>query len=162
MSAEPSPYTTIIESMSAIMRMPHSLKLHEKFEEAAGVKLDRPGFIALKKISMGGPVRVSDLSQRMGLDVSTISRKVHQLEAEGLVGRSGDPADRRSAVLSITDDGRRVLEKLDGQGEQMLADTMADWPEEDVARLAELLSRLIDDIHRSLELPAAASPKECA
>ncbi len=150
-----------MESMSAIARMPSSLKLHEKFQAAAGVKLDRPGFIALKKIALYGPLRVSALSQQMGLDISTVSRKVHQLEAEGLVERSGDPADRRSAVLSISDEGRRVLQKLDGQGERMLADTLADWSDEDIARLAELLGRLIDDIHASLDHPVSEQSKEC-
>ena len=143
--------------MMAIARMPSSLRLHEKFQKAAGVKLDRPGFIALKRVAHDGPLRVSDLSQRMNLDVSTISRKVQQLEFEGLVARAGDPTDRRSAVLSITDDGRRVLRQLDGEGERMLAEILAGWPEAEIAQLAQLLKRLVDDIQTSLQRPPAAT-----
>jgi DNA-binding MarR family transcriptional regulator len=152
-----TPISQIVDSMTAIARMPSSLRLHERFQLAAGVKLDRPGFIALKRVAHDGPLRVSDLSQRMGLDVSTISRKAHQLEFEGLVARTGDPADRRSAVLSITEDGRRVLRQLDGQGERMLAEILASWPEAEIAQLAQLLKRLVDDIHTSLERPPAAT-----
>lgn len=157
-----TPIAQIADSMMAIARMPNSLRLHERFQQAAGVKLDRPGFIALKRVAHDGPLRISDLSQRMGLDTSTISRKVHQLEFEGLIARAGDPADRRSAVLTITEDGRRVMQQLDGQGERMLAQTLSSWPEHDIEQLARLLSKLVHDIHSSLERPTAAAHSEDA
>ena len=67
----------------------------------AGVDLDRTGFVMLGKVAHAGRSASADLAEQMGLDISTVSRKAQQLESAGLVERTGDPDDRRAAMLSI-------------------------------------------------------------
>ena len=44
----------------------------------------------------------------------------------------------------------------------MLAQTLSSWPEHDIEQLARLLSKLVHDIHSSLERPTAAAHSEDA
>jgi DNA-binding MarR family transcriptional regulator len=55
-------------------------------------------------------VRMSDLSARLGVGLSTVSGMVDRLVEQGLLERSDDPADRRHVVLQITPAGTTQLE----------------------------------------------------
>jgi DNA-binding MarR family transcriptional regulator len=56
------------------------------------------------------PVRMSDLSARLGVSLSTVSGLVDRLVDQGLLDRRDDPADRRHVVLRITDAGATQLQ----------------------------------------------------
>ena len=45
--------------------------------------IDPAGFPMLRWIEVWGPLRVTDLAERIGLDASTVSRRVRDLEGEG-------------------------------------------------------------------------------
>ncbi len=55
-------------------------------------------------------LRMSDLSARLGVSLSTVSGVVDRLVDQGLLDRRDDPADRRHVVLRITDAGATQLE----------------------------------------------------
>ena len=78
-----TPVHEIERALFAIFRGSQSTKLHRQASRAAGVELDRAGFGAL--VSLGDQhLRMSELATRQGLDISTVSRRVAQLEAAGL------------------------------------------------------------------------------
>ncbi len=52
---------------------------------------------------------VSVLSQRMGIDPSSMVRMIDSLEGKGLVERGVDPKDRRRNPILITEKGRELL-----------------------------------------------------
>lgn len=52
---------------------------------------------------------VSVISQRMGMDPSSIVRLIDSLERKGLAARSADPHDRRRNPIQLTDAGRALL-----------------------------------------------------
>jgi DNA-binding MarR family transcriptional regulator len=52
---------------------------------------------------------ISTVSQRMGLDPSSIMRIIDALERKGLVMRESDPHDRRRNPIRITDKGAGIL-----------------------------------------------------
>jgi DNA-binding MarR family transcriptional regulator len=51
---------------------------------------------------------VSELSQRLGLDPSTLVRAVDSLERKGLAQRGSDPKDRRRNPIHITPKGQTL------------------------------------------------------
>jgi DNA-binding MarR family transcriptional regulator len=53
-----------------------------------------------------------ELAERLGLEKSTVSRLVTDLEADGLVTRDRDPANRRLYRLEITEAGRRLHREI--------------------------------------------------
>lgn len=52
------------------------------------------------------PLTLGDLAQRLACVRSNVTQLVDRLEADGLVRRESDPADRRSIRAVITDSGR--------------------------------------------------------
>jgi DNA-binding MarR family transcriptional regulator len=60
---------------------------------------------ALGELHRGGPVSQQALADALRLQKSTVSRLVDQLERQGLVTRSTNPADRRSVLLELTPTG---------------------------------------------------------
>jgi DNA-binding MarR family transcriptional regulator len=136
------------EAFNQVFRASHAARLHERAQAQAGADVDRTGFLLLSRLGGEEGVRVSDLAAEMGLDASTISRKVQELEAAGLVRRAEHPADRRAAVLSLTREGRTVSSRIKRERARLMEGVLAGWPEPDRSRLAELLEQLATDIRR--------------
>lgn len=129
------------EGLANVFRAGHSGRFHARLAATAGVDLDRTGFVMLGKVAHAGSIRVSDLAEQMGLDISTVSRKAQQLEGAGLVERTGDPDDRRAAMLSIAVAGKRTLGLMRRERSRAIGELISDWPDEDRSRFAELLER---------------------
>ena len=84
-----------------------------------------------------GEVREAILSS-----VGTISLVVKNLEKMGYVKRKTDENDKRISILSLTDEGRAVIEKVIPENEAMIYDYMKDLSEEETATLLSLLKKL--------------------
>ena len=113
---------------------------------AGGVHLDRADYGVLVRIDEAAPVRLTDLAESLGVDISTVSRNVRDLERSGLVQRTGDPADQRASRLSLSDEGQDVLGRVRRTRQEAMRQVLADWSESDRALLAQLIVRLSDDM----------------
>ena len=103
--------------------------------------------------SSGGlPPTVKDIATALELEHSTASRVLGDAEAEGLVVRGTDPADRRRATLALTDLGQAVARESVEMQKAVLGRTLAGWKPGDVRTLARLIERLTESLHA--ELPA--------
>lgn len=80
-----------------------------------------------------------EISQRMVRRDPDLTRLLDKLEARGLVSRSRGTTDRRVVRATITDEGTRLLESLDGPVEQSLKDTLAHVSQAKLRALLELL-----------------------
>ena len=93
--------------------------------------------------SPGGECRAVDLCRQLQLSPGYVSKRVDKAVAAGLVARRADPGDRRSQVLSLTDEGRRVADEfrplLEGVLERVIFETLT-ATERDT--LVELLGRV--------------------
>ena len=63
----------------------------------------------------------------------------------GWIDRRPDPADRRSRILRLTPEGHARLAELSDRRSRELAARLTDWSDEEIRRLARLLSRLRAD-----------------
>ena len=113
---------------------------------AGGVHLDRADYGVLVRIDEAAPVRMTDLAESLGIDISTVSRNVRGLERAGLVQRTGDPADQRASRLSLSDEGQDMLRRVRSTRQDAMRHLLADWTETDRALLARLVARLSDDM----------------
>jgi len=82
---------------------------------------------ALLAVAAAGPLSVSDLARRLGLQLSSASTIVGELSRAGLVQRAEDPTDRRRTIVRLHDDYR---------------ETMTAWLEIATAPLRNTLERL--------------------
>ena len=92
-------------------------KSHLRLAAAAERALDEPGltmkhFGSLTVIATEGPLSQQRLSERIGLDRTTIVAIVDDLERAGYVERRRDPNDRRAYALEATPAGERWRQRV--------------------------------------------------
>ncbi|MFF8833888.1 MarR family winged helix-turn-helix transcriptional regulator [Streptomyces sp. NPDC015130] len=100
--------------------------------------------VVLALLHHHGDMRIGRMSELMAVDVSVSSRHVAHTVDRGWVERLPDPADRRSRILHLTPAGESMLAVLDRRLTDMLAHTLAEWSDDDVELLTDLLARLRD------------------
>src|SRR3954453_4273740 len=118
----------------------------EAAAEASG--LTPPSTAALATIERHGPLTPSELAELERVKRPTVTRTLGCLEREGLVERTPDPVDGRSALVAINAAGRERLRRLRGRKNAYLAKRMRDLPVEDVYtldRAAEILEGILED-----------------
>jgi MarR family transcriptional regulator, negative regulator of the multidrug operon emrRAB len=87
----------------------------------------------------------------LGLSHSGGVRIVKRLEAEGLVTREPDPADRRAVRLHLTEEGEREARRLLAARQAALTPLLAGLGEREGAALERLLERLLASVTGSGE-----------
>jgi MarR family transcriptional regulator, lower aerobic nicotinate degradation pathway regulator len=80
-------------------------------------------YATLAALEEFGPDSQSGLSDRTGIYRSDLVATINELTARGLVVRAPDPADRRRNAITLTDEGRRHLKRLD----VLIADAEAEF-----------------------------------
>jgi DNA-binding MarR family transcriptional regulator len=137
-------------ALQVVARSITQVRLHERLLQAAGVRLDRAGATLLHKLHLHGPIRVTALADLLGVDAPTVTRKIQQLERDGLVGREPDPDDRRATQIHLTPAGKRTLERVLKARRQWLDRLLRDWKESDLEAFATLLGRFSDDLAQEI------------
>jgi DNA-binding MarR family transcriptional regulator len=84
-------------------------------------------------------LRIGDLADHEGVSAPTATRLVASLEEAGLLSRTSDPADRRTAYVALTEAGREKLEWARRVNTASLAQRLSAMSADDVSRLSELL-----------------------
>src|SRR5262245_9262005 len=81
---------------------------------------------AIEEMVRRGPLTVNELAAALYLDKSTASRVVDGLERKGYATRTPHPDDRRALLLAVTEAGRALFERIEGdlvlEAGQLLAD----------------------------------------
>lgn len=99
--------------------------------------------------SEGRGASIRDVAEYMAVEHSTASRTVAAITASGLVTKSFATDDQRRCVLMLTDAGREALSVVRHRRREVLAETIAHWPDGDLDDLLKLLDRLGDDFERA-------------
>lgn len=123
-------------------------------------ELDHTLLPVLRVLGEHGPVRHTELAERVQLDASTVSRHVRHLEERGLTRTRHDHPDGRVRLVELQPAGRQVLEAMLGARRRILAEVLAEWPEHDRRTLADLLTRVERDLEtvEGHGFPAAPGP----
>jgi DNA-binding MarR family transcriptional regulator len=83
-------------------------RIHDQTISSCGLRGTQ--FNVLVALSLFGEVPLLRLADRLGLERTTLTRNLRPLERDGLV-RSTPGADQRVRLLSLTVEGRRILEQ---------------------------------------------------
>ena len=87
------------------------------------------------------------LGARLGLEKSTVSRLVRQLEERGWVDRQRSPADGRVTLLALTSAGRQATDQLASARAAFFAGVLERVPGDKRHQLLECLDLLVDVLH---------------
>ena len=102
------------------------------------------GYKVLSMIVARGPVKAGELVDELHTDKSVLSRQVRQLESLGLVESHVDDRDARARLLVATPTAVERVRAVRAENQAELRARLASWRPDEVATLAELLSRLAD------------------
>jgi DNA-binding MarR family transcriptional regulator len=117
------------------------LRLRSEIAAQTHPGLSLVAYTLLTTIDSTPDIRATDLTLRFGLDKSTLSRQIDQLEARGLIQREGERPGRRGQTLAVTSEGRRQLDAAADQARRRLIERLVGWDEQDIATLASLVER---------------------
>jgi DNA-binding MarR family transcriptional regulator len=94
--------------------------------------------------------RLTDLSDRLLCDKSTVTRTVDWLEAEGLARRVADPDDRRAQRVVLTLAGYELRKRVSVAHEQSLSSRMEALNPAEQQQFIGLLARLREHLRDEL------------
>jgi DNA-binding MarR family transcriptional regulator len=113
-------------------------------------EMDAAGYALISQIELGtatgrAGLRASEVAQALGVDKSTVSRGIAQLEHLGLIERIVDPDDGRARLLRLTTVGAERYGAMRAQRQARFQAILDRWDTADLADLARLLGRLNAD-----------------
>jgi DNA-binding MarR family transcriptional regulator len=116
-----------------------------RLRQEAGTELSPALTAALATVELHGPLTPSELAARERVQRPTVTRVAARLEELGLVTRAADPADRRSALITVTPAGRELLAAARTRKDAFLSERLDGLGPDDRATL-ERAAALLEDM----------------
>ena len=87
-------------------------------------------------------ISISELSNLIGIDISTMSRNVNKLELLALIERKRDSDDGRTFRLSLTPSGVEIVDLLFAEIDARSTEVLSTIPLETQERIGDVLEQL--------------------
>ena len=112
--------------------------------------LTSPETSALARLDRTGPTTAAELARLDRISPQSMGATVAALEQRGLIGRAPDPADGRQSILSLSADGRSLLQRRRSARSEHLSEALESaFTRAEVKQLqaaAPLIERLAQNI----------------
>lgn len=92
-----------------------------------------------------------EAADALGVSKANVTGVINRLVVKGLVNRRENPADRRGYILSLTEKGRRQVERLQELHTEKMAGVLGRMPDEAVAALLKGLTALLKALEEKAE-----------
>ena len=131
--------------------------------------LERSGFAGLapshgdilSQLFANDSVTMSELSKRIGRDPSTVTSLVKKLVILDIARTERDPKDRRSVMVSLTDQGRSLAGDLDRISVRLRATWVDGIDSDDLETASRVLGAMRDNLRAAIDAMAGeAEPEE--
>lgn len=99
-------------------------------------------FMVLEALLSKGKLSISEVRDTILSSVGTISLVVNNLEKMDYIKRESDKNDKRICLLSLTDEGRELIEKIVPENEKMIKTYMENLSKDESQTLLVLLKKL--------------------
>jgi DNA-binding MarR family transcriptional regulator len=112
--------------------------------------LTSPETSALARLDRTGPTTAAELARLERISPQSMGATVAALEERGLVGREPDPADGRRSILSLSAEGRALLQRRRSARSEHLSEALESaFTQAEIKQLraaAPLIERLAQNI----------------
>ena len=129
-----------------LVRLPAALDA--QIQRAAGISQFEYMVMAALSTADRRTLRMSVLADLTASTLSRLSNVISRLERRGWVGRSVDPADRRAALASLTDEGfAKVVADAPGhvsEVRRLIFDPLTKTQQRQLAQIADRILKTID------------------
>ncbi|MDN3311109.1 MarR family transcriptional regulator [Microbacterium oryzae] len=119
-------------------------RITNEMAERVSPGLNPGAYKVFTTIVRDGPIKASDMTERMALDKGQLSRTLRELQDLGLIARTPDPGDRRASLLEATPFGVERLTAARSGTQTLLHNSLLAWDVDRVRDLATLLRALTD------------------
>ena len=109
--------------------------------QTKNLNITLPQIILISSIPTDG-IDMTSLSQRLGVDNSTLTRLIGVLMRNQIVIKNKNPLDGRSVIVTLTDYGEKLYSKIEVEIDQFGSDLYHKIPVEDQEEVKEILSNL--------------------
>jgi DNA-binding MarR family transcriptional regulator len=120
----------------AVLRLSRRLRKHD----LAGLTPSQ--LSTLSSVGKSGPVRLGDLAAAERIAPSTLTRLVNVLEERGYLLRQPAPDDARAYLVTVTESGNEVLERIRDEATSLLTHILTTLPPDQLAALEAALPAL--------------------
>src|SRR5215475_8212182 len=118
-----------------------------RFEEhARALSLTLPQCKVLVRLEKNEGVSQARLAELADVDAMTMVRILDRMEAEGLLERRPDPADRRARCLYLTAKAKPILSEIWRLSEEIRAEIFADVSKAEREQFMDVLQRVYNNI----------------
>lgn len=136
-----------VDEIAAALRLSVGLFLRRLRQAKVGDgELTMPESSALARLDRDGPATTAALARSEQISPQSMGATIGALEARGLLERRPDPLDGRRIVISVSDQGRRVLRDRRSARTELIANALAaEFNADELATLmaaAPLIERL--------------------
>ena len=123
--------------------------LHRPEQTPCGQPMSVAEAHALTELAREAPSSQNGLAARLGLEKSTVSRLVGQLEVKGWIKRRRSPTDARAQAVALTDTGRCTAAAVAAARAQKMERVLRAIPEEQRHVVIGALGTLVEAIRES-------------
>jgi DNA-binding MarR family transcriptional regulator len=92
------------------------------------------------------PSSMTDLAALLNCDKTNITGLVDRVAKRDLVTRSADPNDRRVSQVTLTEQGRELAERFQGELQRRLDERLSHWPPARRHQLIDLTTAAATDL----------------
>ena len=134
----------ISKSLDVIKTLKQIVKTLKKAVDAdyKELQLTGPQGFMLGTLACNGPMKISDLSEKMALSNSTVSGIVDRLEKQGLVERSRSDQDRRVVMVQVTEQFKKCKRDKMTRIEDIIQQQMSCATQEELEKILDGLTIL--------------------
>lgn len=132
--------------------------LIKQLQDASRVRLDRclrdldltaAQYAVMSRLRGQEPWSSASLARRHWVTAQTMNEMIGLLERRGLIKREENPANRRILLVTLTQDGHRLLEECDRRVDKLEAEMFGHLPPHALAGLYDTMIDLIERIRDS-------------
>jgi DNA-binding MarR family transcriptional regulator len=98
-----------------------------------------PQLRVLVMVASRGPLNLAAVARGLGVHSSNATRVCDRLVVAGLLDRRDDPADRRNLQLDLTEEGRRLVDRMMDHRRAAIMDALGRMPAVERAALVPVL-----------------------
>ncbi|MDY7114762.1 MarR family transcriptional regulator [Halomonas sp. SSL-5] len=136
-----------------LLRRCHQISVAIFLRKCEAYNLTQLQYIILCALEEHGSIDQITLGGHTALDRNTVAVVVRKLEERGLVTRSRNPEDRRSMLVTLTDDGRQLRHAADPAVAEVQEEILAPLDEAEREQLCQLLQRIADENNHLSRVP---------
>jgi DNA-binding MarR family transcriptional regulator len=128
-----SEFDALERAVTAVMRRLGDRAAIGEIAVRAGCTLPATSILLLEHLQDAGPRRVSQIAECQNVGMPAVTPRLKDLERDGFVTRSADLSDARVSLITLSDAGRELLERLRAARCAVLAEALDDVDRREIA-----------------------------